>query len=229
MGYYDSYMQALKEQFGALTGRQNEQQTRTSTVNNLQRLAKIFMPAQQAASTYNLGLGTMQGADAVSSLASGSNAVTPIAEFSTTAAAPSVGPTVAAVSGGAAAGTGAGTGAAAGTTAGASASSIAAPVAVGLAIGSSSPGDFLFPAKKFMYNAQQGINKWTGVNAFSAPMEKLIGPMGNPNNQVNWVFGDPNEQEKQRSRQKAIGAAMGALQGEKNIQKLAFGTDEEQS
>lgn len=98
-------------------------------------------------------------------------------------------------------------GATAGSTAGSALSStgIGAIIGAGLAIGSSSPGQTLFPAKRFMYNTTLPVYNISGGYV----LDKLLGRFS-PRNSIDWVFGNPNEQlaEYKRNNARAI-----ALQG----------------
>ena len=104
--------------------------------------------------------------------------------------------------------------------AGASGLSIAMPiVGLGLAIGSSRPGDALFPAKKFMYNTSVGpmmdkADPWWrknisgpitpfGQNTVAGRFLGPFGPLSYVHEGMNWVFGNPNEQEEELKNRKS--------------------------
>lgn len=74
---------------------------------------------------------------------------------------------------------------------------------LGLAIGSSRPGEFLFPAKKWMYNVMDKADLVDPAVRFS--IKKTIDPL----------FGNPNEQEAQYQMQQA------RLQGLQSLKQAA--------
>ncbi len=127
---------------------------------------------------------------------------------------------------GAGAGEAGAAGATAGSTAGSALSStgVGAIIGAGLAIGSSSPGQTLFPAKKFMYNTILPVYNISGGYG----LDKLLGKYS-PRSVADWVFGNPNEQlaEYRRNNARAV-----ALQGASRLSNIndkmqAWGQPEE--
>lgn len=107
----------------------------------------------------------------------------------------SVGAGAASTAGSATGSAAAGSAATAGSTLGGALSTtgIGAIVGAGLMIGSSKPGDKLFPLKKFMYNYPTApAYKYLMGGGF---LDNALGKFS-PQNLVNSIFGDPNEQER---------------------------------
>lgn len=143
----------------------------------------------------------------------------PVAGPLVSAAAPAIASTIpasnaaaatgmAATAGGETAAAGAG-GTSAGSTAGSALSStgIGAIVGAGLAIGSSSPGQTLFPAKRFMYNTTLPIYNISGGGL----ADSILGRFS-PRNSLDWVFGNPNEQLEEYRRNQTRAKALMSIQ-----------------
>lgn len=227
-----AYNQALQ---GLVTLRQKQadQQESAKRIGNVARQGIAQALSQSPAQSFNYAA-SMFPQSTLTGVTSDATATTTPAL--TTTATPTVGPlataavptaalpasnaaasagTIATASGEASAGAGAG-GATAGETAGSTLSStgIGAIIGAGLAIGSSKPGDFLFPAKRFMYNTTLPVYNWTG----GALADRVLGDFS-PRHSLDWLFGDPNEQLRQQREAKARATALWSAQRVANTGK----------
>lgn len=225
LSYLDAIVQAYKDALQQGRERESQQAQRTAAGKKLANLGVQASGITQAAQAipYMNYAASMFPQSTLTGVTGG--AVAPSTFSATTA--PTVGPLVsaavptaavpaanaaagagmAATAGGETAAAGAG-GATAGSQAGSALSStgIGAIIGAGLAIGSSSPGQFLFPAKRFMYNTTLPIYNISG-GGFA---DKLLGRFS-PRNSLDWIFGNPNEQLEEYKRQQTRAKALMAV------------------
>ena len=239
MGFHDAYINALRQHLEQEVKAQEKQNKNLEMFNQVKSIGQRFLPAAStapavtslaAASTGampTVGGGTMSTLGSFPSLLTGSGSLTG-------SAAPNVVGGVGTVLGPAAQLT-ADTGLVAGVPAtgvvapvtgstvtttglGVSGATISGPIiGAGIAVGSSQPGDFLFPVKKHMYGPLSQVYKYGMGGKF---LDQWMGKWS-PQGAVNQIFGDPFEQEKAAKKSKALKLAMGALNIERNIAKVA--------